>query len=110
MTVNVWPPIVSVPVRADAPGLAATVNESVAGPVPLVLPALSVSQLSLLVALQAHALPVSSATLPGPPADPIDWPDAPREKVQGMSTATTAPVASNESAVSVIGDPPSVNV
>lgn len=54
------------PVRA-APVLAATVNVTLAGPVPL-LPVLMVSQELLLVAVQVQPDPVFTLTLPFPPA------------------------------------------
>ena len=80
MTVNVWPPMVRIPVRA-APGLAATVNWIVADPVPLPLPALTVSHAESLVAVHVQLVPVVSATLPEPPVSVNDCPLDPSEYV-----------------------------
>ena len=55
MTVNVWPATVSVPLRGDVLGFAAT--EYVAVPVPIPLPEVIVTQGSVLVAVQGQLLP-----------------------------------------------------
>ena len=64
MTENVWPAIVTEPVRC-APVLAATATLTLPLPVP---PALTVSQAALLVELQAQVLAVVTATLVVSPA------------------------------------------
>jgi hypothetical protein len=65
-TVNVWPPMVSVPVRA-APVFAAMVNVTVPFPVPDA-PPVTVSQAALAVAVQVHVLADAvTATEPAPP-------------------------------------------
>ena len=58
VTVNVWPAMVSVPVRA-APVLAATLNATVPGPLPLA-PLVTVIQVVLLTPVHAH--PVAAVT------------------------------------------------
>ena len=68
MTVNVWPAIVSVPLRA-APEFAATVNVTVPLPAPLA-PAVIVSQLVAVVALQAQSAPAVTFTEPDAAAAP----------------------------------------
>jgi hypothetical protein len=65
VTVNVWPPIVSVPVRA-APVFAAALNVTDPLPVPAA-PAVIVIHVALLVAVHAHAACVVTATFPVPP-------------------------------------------
>jgi hypothetical protein len=71
LTVNVLPPIVSVPLREVVDGFAATLNETVPLPEPLA-PAVIVIQVALLAAV--HAQPVAAVTLvdEGPPLPPID--------------------------------------
>ena len=71
-TVNVWPAIVSVPVRADVDPLAAMLNVVVPLPLPLA-PAVMVIQDALLVAFQVHPLPAVTVVLPVPPPDPTVW-------------------------------------
>ena len=67
MTLNVCPPIVSVPVRAAAPLFAATVNDTVVLPLPdAPLEMLIQSTFDLAVHVQPPF--VASATLPVPPA------------------------------------------
>src|SRR5258707_10666383 len=105
--------MVNVPVRGVDDAFAAIVNWIVAGPTPLVLPALSVIQLALLVATQSQSAAVVSETLPAPPPEPIGCPDAPREYVHGaleFVTPTIALAPSNESVVNVIGPLSPANV
>ena len=65
VTVNVWPAMVSVPVRAG-PVFAATVKFTVPLPVPDVTP--SVSHAALLTAVHVHPAVVVTATgVPAPP-------------------------------------------
>ena len=66
VTVNVWPAMVSVPVRA-APVLAATLNATVPGPLPLA-PLVTVIQLALDVADQLQLAPALTPTLLATPA------------------------------------------
>jgi len=68
VTVNVWPAIVSVPVRELVSVLAVTENAVVPLPVPLA-PAVIVIQVALLVAVQAQPLLVATLELPLPPQD-----------------------------------------
>ena len=65
---NVWPPMVSVPVRGLAAVLAAALNATVPGPLPLA-PLVTVSQPALLLT-PVHAQPAGAVTLadPVPPA------------------------------------------
>ena len=64
--------MVSVPVRLDEL-FAATLNVTVPFPVPLA-PEAIVSQIALLVAVQAHPPAADTATgVPAPPAAPMDW-------------------------------------
>jgi hypothetical protein len=67
VTVNVLPPIVSVPVRGDVAVFAATLY--VIEPLPLPVPAVTVIQASLLVAAQAQPLAAVTVTVPVPAAD-----------------------------------------
>jgi hypothetical protein len=72
LTVNVWPPIVAVPVRA-LPEFAATLKVTVPFPLPLA-PAATVTQAALLVAVHVHPAAVDTATLiPVAPAAATDW-------------------------------------
>ena len=66
MTVNDWPAMVAVPVRADVPVLAATFTETGPPPVPLA-PLVMVSQAVLLVAVQAQVAAVVTLTVAVPP-------------------------------------------
>jgi hypothetical protein len=66
LTVNVSPPIVSVPTRACVAVFAAALNETVPFPLPLA-PAVTVSQLVLLVADHAHPVSVATDVEPVPP-------------------------------------------
>jgi hypothetical protein len=68
LTVNVLPPIVSVPERAE-PELAATEYPTVPLPLPLA-PLVTVSQAALLVAVQEQPGGATTPTLPVPPAKP----------------------------------------
>ena len=72
MTTKFCPPTRIVPIRAEDPGLAATVNVIVPSPEPpgsLVI----VIHAALVVAVQAHSLPVVIEIDPVPPAAGIDW-------------------------------------
>jgi len=72
LTVNVWPAIVNVPVRA-APGLAATLNATVPFPLPDA-PLVIVSQSGLaVVAVQLQPVAATTLTLPAPPVEPTGW-------------------------------------
>ena len=72
VTVNVWPAIVSVPVRS-APVFAAIVKSTDPLPVPLA-PDVIVNHAALLTAVHAQpAVVVTVTVVPGPPAAPIDW-------------------------------------
>ena len=69
VTLNVWPPIVMVPVRGCAAELAVTLNVTGPLPVPLAPPEI-VSQLALLTAVQAHPAPTVTLVCPEPLAAP----------------------------------------
>src|SRR2546422_1580980 len=79
-------------------------------PVPVVLPELTVIQGSLLVAVHPQSAAVVIATLPGPPADPIDCRVDASEYEQPPAIDSTAPVPSNDSAVSVTAGAVPLNV
>jgi hypothetical protein len=66
VTVKVWPAIVAVPTRCVVVAFGATFTVTFPFPVPL--PAAIVSQLALLVAVQAQLLPVATATTVASPA------------------------------------------
>lgn len=73
LSVNVWPPIVSVPVRGAGLGLAAAANTIVPSPLPLV-PDVMVSHVPALVtAVHVHPFGVSTAVELLPPPAIIDW-------------------------------------
>ena len=73
VTVNVWPAIVSVPVRALVFGLAAALNATV--PVPLPLAPLVTVNHDVLLLTPVHAHPASAVTAvdPVPPPATTDW-------------------------------------
>ena len=87
--------------RADEFGFVTAVNETVAGPVPLVLPVFTVSHGESLVAVQGHAEPVETSTLPVPPVAAMFWPEALKLYAHAIDTSITAPVVPEEIAVSV---------
>jgi hypothetical protein len=72
-TVNVWPPMVSVPVRADVFGLAAALNATVPFPLPLA-PLVTVNH-DVLLLTPVHAHPAGDVTAvdPVPPPATTDW-------------------------------------
>jgi hypothetical protein len=71
VTVNVWPAIVSVPVRVVVPAFAATTTLTLPLPVP-VMPAPTLSHAALLAVLQVQRLVVVTATLVvSPPAGEV---------------------------------------
>jgi hypothetical protein len=71
VTVNVWPAIVSVPVRA-APPFGLTLNVTVPFPVPE--PPVTIAiQFAFEAAVQAHEPSVVTATLPVPPDAATAW-------------------------------------
>jgi hypothetical protein len=84
VTVNVWPPTVIVPLRWLVDVLAVTLKATVVLPVP---PAalVTVIQLALLVAVQAHPLPVVSAKELAPADDDIDSDVADSEYVHAVA-------------------------
>jgi hypothetical protein len=71
LTVNAMPPIVRVPFRGVVVGFGSALKPTVPPPVPL-LPDVTVSQPSLLVADQLQPPCVVSVTLPVPPTPPTD--------------------------------------
>jgi hypothetical protein len=73
VTVNVWPPIVSVPVRGLVFGFAAALNATVPPPLP-VAPLVTVSQdVSLLTPVHAQPASVVTVVDPVPPLATTDW-------------------------------------
>jgi hypothetical protein len=73
VTVNVWPPIVIVPVRALVFGLADALNATVPGPVP-VAPLVTVNHdVSLLTPVHEHPARVVTAVEPVPPPATTVW-------------------------------------
>src|ERR1044071_2817972 len=92
------------PVRAEEFGLVAAVKLTVAGPVPLVLPVFTVSHGESLVALQGHAGPVDTSTLPPPPVAGTDCPDELSVYAQDIDTSRTAPVLPDDRVVIVTDD------
>ena len=93
LTVNVWPAIVAVPVRAADDPFAATLIWTAPSPAPPA-PALIVSHGAWLVAVHAQPPPASTVSETGPPAAPIDWLVDDRENVH---SGTGAPAAVCES-------------
>ena len=93
VTVNVWPAIVAVPVRAAEDPLAATVIPTAPSPAPLA-PAVIVSHGAWLVAVHSQPPPASTVSETGPPAAAIDWLVDDRENVH---SGTGAPAAVCES-------------
>jgi hypothetical protein len=71
LTVNVWPAIVSVPVRADVELLAAIENVTEPLPEPEA-PVLTVIQLALLTLVHEQPAAAVTVELPDPPAEAID--------------------------------------
>jgi hypothetical protein len=71
VTVNVCPPTVIVPVRLALPVLAATLNDTVAVPVPLAA-LVTVIQLAVLDAVHAQPAMVVTVNDPVPPAAGTD--------------------------------------
>ena len=69
---NVWPPIVSVPVRAVEPVLAAAVKPIAPSPDPLA-PCVIVIQAALVVAVQAQPSDEITAIEPLPPVFAMIW-------------------------------------
>ena len=84
VTVKVCPPAVIVPPRWLVDVLAATLNATVAVPVPLAA-LVMVIQLALLVVVQAHPVPAVSANELAPAADDIDCDVADSEYVQAVA-------------------------
>jgi hypothetical protein len=73
VTLNVWPPIVSVPVRALMFGLDEALNATVPFPLPLA-PLVSVNHdVSLLTPVHAHPAGAVTAVDPVPPPATTDW-------------------------------------
>jgi hypothetical protein len=89
VTVNVWPPIVSVAMRCDAFGLAATLNDVEPLPLPLAPPVIVNHAESLLAAVQAHPLGAVTLVEPVPPADPIPWLVGDSANVQPVAACET---------------------
>jgi hypothetical protein len=89
LTVNVWPAIVAVPVRAADDPFAATVIWTAPSPAPLA-PAVIVSHGAWLVAVHSQPPLASTVTETGPPAAPADWLADDSEKVQSGPGAPAA--------------------
>ena len=73
VTLNVWPPIVRVPVRWLVVGLAVALNATVPSPLPLA-PLVTVNH-GVLLLTPVHAHPVGAVTAvdPVPPPATTDW-------------------------------------
>jgi hypothetical protein len=84
-TENVWPAIVSVPVRDVVLGFAAALKATVPPPLPLA-PLVTVSQ-DVLLLTAVHAQPASAVTVvdPVPPAAATDWLVGTSAYVQGAA-------------------------
>jgi hypothetical protein len=82
VTVNVCPPIVSVPWRCDAFGFAATANDVEPLPLPLAPDVMVNHVVSLLAAVHAQPFGVVMLVEPLPPAATTDWLTGFSEKVQ----------------------------
>ena len=73
VTLNVWPPIVIVPVRALVFGLADALNATVPDPLPLA-PLVTVNHdVLLLTPVHAHPAGAVTAVDPVPPPATTDW-------------------------------------
>ena len=73
VTLNVWPPMVSVPVRALVFGLADALNATVPAPLPLA-PLVTVNHdVLLLTPVHAHPAGAVTAVDPVPPPATTDW-------------------------------------
>jgi hypothetical protein len=91
LTVNVLPPIVSVPLRGEVTVLASTVNDAVPLAVPLA-PAVTVIQLALLTAVHAHPVTADTVADPEPPVAAALSDDGEIEGVQGAPASLTVNV------------------
>jgi hypothetical protein len=92
VTVNVLPPIVSVPVRGLVVGFAATLYVTDPFPLP-VAPALMVIQATLLVAVHAQPAAAVTVTVPLPPAAVAFADGAPIVGAHGVPACVTVKVA-----------------
>jgi hypothetical protein len=72
VTVNVFPPTVTVPVLIDAPELTEAEKFTLPLPLPLLPPVMEI-QLALLDAFQEHPLGAVTAMVPLPPLESKDW-------------------------------------
>lgn len=73
VTVNAWPPIVSVPVRAADDALAAALNDTVPLPLPLAAPAIDSHDPAFDDAVQAQPAGAVTEVEPLPPPGATDW-------------------------------------
>jgi len=89
LTVNVWPPIVAVPVRAADDPFAATAMSTTPSPAPLA-PAVIVSHGAWLVAAHSQPPPACTVVETDPPPAPIDWLADDNEKVHSGPGAPPA--------------------
>jgi hypothetical protein len=106
VTVNIFPAIVSVPVRLRPERLDATINVTV--PVPLPGPGLSIAiHAVLLTASHAQVAPAVTVLLPEPPSEVNDRADGEIDIVQLLSTpCVTVKVVPAIVSVPVRGAPP----
>jgi hypothetical protein len=72
LTVKTRPATVMVPVRSDAPVLAAALKPTVPLAVPLA-PLVTVIHETVLAAVQPHPAAAATVTVPVPPPTAIDW-------------------------------------
>ena len=89
VTVKVWPPIVSVPLRCVVLALAAALNPTVPPPLPLA-PVVTVNH-DVLLLTPVHAHPVGAVTVvePVPPPAATDWFGCEIAYVQGVAACVT---------------------
>ncbi len=105
VTVNVLPPMVSVPVRAVDPPLAAALNVTVPAPEPDA-PPVTVSHASLLIAAHAHDAEVVTVIEPVPPVAATDCDVGEIVYVQPVPACVTGMVRPPAVIVAVLLAPP----
>jgi hypothetical protein len=98
-TVNVWPAIVSVPLRA-APLFVATAKLTVPFPLPDAAPLIEIHE-AFDAAVHAQPLPAVTATEPLPPLASTDWLLGAIAKLHGGGTAACVTVSVSPAIVSV---------
>ena len=92
VTVNVWPPIITVPVRRAVLALAATLSATKPPPVP-VAPLVTVIQVAVLVAVRAQpAVPntVTDSEAPDGPTRPVSIMRSSQKRTHGPGSTAVA--------------------